>query len=135
MEVAESSSDLAGEELDRGLGETFVGEEVVVHVAAADVLEEEVDAVLVLEHVVHAQHKRMSRLEQYLLLVPSVLDLVLINQHIFVDPFHSICFAVVLVHHQEHFAERALVDHLLDLEVFQQVLLLVVALVEHCHQF
>jgi len=96
---------------------------MVVQIAASDVLEEEVDSVLVLEHVVHAKNEWVVRLEKDILLVLRVLYLVLIYEYVFIYPLHCIESAIFFVYYQKDLSKRALVNHLSDLEVFQRILL------------
>lgn len=75
---------------------------MIIEVASSDILEEEVDAVFILEDKVHAQHKRVVGLEQNVLLVFSVLNLVLVNEHILVDPLHGIQLTIDFIDYQKH---------------------------------
>ena len=55
VEDADSEHKLGGVELDCFLWESFDLEQVGVQVASPNVLEEEVDSVFILEHIVHAK--------------------------------------------------------------------------------
>ena len=90
VEVPKSYCHLCSIELHHMLRETFVVEEVIVQVATANVLKEEVYAVLILEDVVHAQHEWVIRLEQDLLLILRILDLLLIYEYVLVYALHCI---------------------------------------------
>ena len=71
---------LCGIELHSLLGESFDFEQICVEVAAPDVFEEEVDSVVVLEHVVHAQQEGVVGFQQDVTLIVRIIDLTFLNQ-------------------------------------------------------
>ena len=78
---------------------------------------------LVQEDVVHGQNERVVRLKQNIFLVFRVLNLLFVNQDVFVYPLHRIQLFVLRVDDQEDLSEGALVYHLNDLEVLESVAL------------
>lgn len=59
----------------------------------------------------------MTGLPEDVLFVLGILDLLLINKNIFVDPLHRVKLATVLIDHQEHLAERPFIYDLHNFEV------------------
>lgn len=92
---------------------------MVKYVASLHILQEEVNTQIILEDVLHGKNERVLRLEQDILLRFGVNNLPLLNEDILVDPLHRELAARLRVNNEEHLAEGALVDHLLDLEIFQ----------------
>jgi hypothetical protein len=66
----------------------------------------------------------VTRLEENIFLVFSVLNLFLINEDIFVDSLHSIELTSILVGYQKNLSKRPLVDDFNDLEISESRLVL-----------
>jgi hypothetical protein len=66
----------------------------------------------------------VTRLEENIFLVLSVLNLFLINEDIFVDSLHSIELTSILVGYQKNLSKRPLVDDFNDLEISESRLVL-----------
>ena len=90
VEDSNGKHELAGIELDLLLGEALDLEEIGVEVAAPDELEEEVDSVVVLKDIVHAQQKGVLGLQQDVPLVVRVVYLPLLDQDILPDSLHGV---------------------------------------------
>ena len=61
----------------------------------------------------------MTCLEENVFLILSVLDLVLADQQILVDPLHCMQLPTILICNEEHFSKRSFVYNLDNLEVTQ----------------
>ena len=92
---------------------------VIEDVSSANVLQEKVDAMIILENVVHREDERVLGLEQDVLLGLRVQDLTLLNEDVLVDSLHGVLFLIMLVDHVEHLAKGSFVNDLDDLEVFE----------------
>ena len=64
----------------------------------------------------HLQHKRMSCELQNVAFTDGVPEMVIFDKELLVENFHSKGMLIAPPLHAEHFAERALAKHLLDLE-------------------
>ena len=62
-------------------------------------------------------------MEQNFFLVLNVLDLLFLQEQVFVDPLHSIHLAHLRIRDEEHLAKAAFIDDFADLEVGQVNLL------------
>ena len=76
--MGECERDLRGEELGLVLGEHTHLDQVAEELAALDELHEEVDAELVLEHILHVHEERVVNLAQNILLQLDVLHLLIL---------------------------------------------------------
>lgn len=119
VQVAHGHEDLSRNELDLWLGETPFLHQVVEDVAAGYILQEEIDAMVCLEHVVHGDDERVLRLEEDVLLSFCVEDLAALDQNILIDALHSVLLFILRVYDVENLAERAFIDDLHDFEVLQ----------------
>ena len=128
VQVAKGESDLSDEEASNGLVEAALLAQVVEEGATTYVLHEEVETVVVLEDVVHLQDELVVRLKEDVFLVLCVLDLLFVNEHVFVDSLHCVQLSCELIRNEEHLAEGALVNDLDDLEVLQFSLLCIASM-------
>lgn len=92
---------------------------MIEDVASSDILQEEVDSVVSLEHVVHSEDEWILGLEKDIFLGLCVEDLTFLNEDVLVDSLHSILLAISLANNVKDLAEASLVDDLSDLEVLQ----------------
>ena len=90
---------------------------MIENIASFNVLQEEVNSKVVLEHIFHREDERVLRLEQDIFLRLCIDDLTLFDKNILINSLHSQLSAGLLVHDQEHFAKRSLIDNFLDLEI------------------
>jgi len=123
VEIAEAYCDLGANELDDVFLEAAVGVEMVVEVAPSDVVEEEVKAEFVLEDIVHAQNEGVVGLEEDVFLVFSVLDLVLVDQHVLVYSLHRVHLLGLGANDEEYLAKGPLINHFFNLEILETGLL------------
>ena len=101
VQVAHGDHDLSANKFDCTFAEALYLEDVVIDVAARQVVEEEVDAVFILEHEIHRVYERVVGLEQDFFLVANVFDLFLLDQDILVDALHGVELAHLLVGNEE----------------------------------
>ena len=88
--MGECERDLRGEELGLVLGEHAHLDQVAEELAALDELHEEVDAELVLEHVLHVHEERVVNLAQNILLQLDVLHLLILQNYVLPDALHGV---------------------------------------------
>jgi len=93
VKVTQCEDNLSTNKLNCGLLEAANFVNIIVDVAAWQVLQKEVDFEFILKDEVHRVNERMVRLEQNILLVFYVLHLLLLKKKFFVDPFHSVHLA------------------------------------------
>ena len=84
-----------------------------------DKLHEEIDAELILEDIVHTDQERMIHSVQNVFLHAEVRQHVLLYNKVLPDTLHGEKLARRGILDQKDFAERALPNHLYDLEVFE----------------
>ena len=123
VKVTECHHNLRTDKLHRGLLEATDFIDVIVDVATGQVLEEEVDLELVLEHEVHRVDKRMVRLEQNVLLILDILHLLFLQKQVLIDTLHCVHFAHFAVVDKKDLTKAALVNDFVDLEILQVHLL------------
>jgi len=123
VEVAESKHDLGGDKLDSLLFKPLYLVQIIVDVAAGNILQEKVNPQVILENIIHRIDKWMIRLKQNLLFDLNVFNLILLKHHILVQSFHRIDFPIILVLNEEYLAKRAFINDFLDQEVFKRHLL------------
>ena len=63
MKISESYCDLSCIKFNYFFWEPLFTVKMVIYISSSDVLQEEIDSILILEDIVHAQHERMIRLE------------------------------------------------------------------------
>ena len=83
-----------------------------------DELHDEVDAVCLLEDVVHANDEWMVHLVQYELLNLQRLDRLVLDNHIFPNAFHRLVLVVQLVVNQVYLAKSSPSNDADQLEIF-----------------
>ena len=99
--------------------------QVIENIAASNILQEEVDAMIILKHIIHRENERVLGLEQDVLLGLRVQNLALLYEDVFINTLHRVLFLIVLIDHVEHFAEGSFVNDLDNLEVFEFYIVLV----------
>jgi len=119
VKIAESEDNLCTNELNGMFLESFLFIDIVVNVSSWQVFEEEIDSEVILEYEVHWIHKWMLSLEKNILLIFNILDLLLLEQQVFVDSLHGVHFPHLWAWYEEHFSEWTFINHFSDLEVFQ----------------
>eukprot|EP00356_Strombidium_inclinatum_P010025 CAMPEP_0170492128 /NCGR_PEP_ID=MMETSP0208-20121228/11727_1 /TAXON_ID=197538 /ORGANISM="Strombidium inclinatum, Strain S3" /LENGTH=134 /DNA_ID=CAMNT_0010767823 /DNA_START=659 /DNA_END=1063 /DNA_ORIENTATION=- len=119
MEISQSNQNLGSDCLDSGLRKPLVLDQVVEQVASADVLQEEVDALVVLENIIHGQNEGVFRRKKDVFLRSGVQNLALFNEDVFINTLHSILLVVPSVNYKEDLAEGSFVEHPLNFEVLQ----------------
>lgn len=124
MQVAECKRNLSSDKLDCWLVKSLDSVEVVVDVAAGHVLEEEVNSQFILENVLHVIDEGVVCLEKDLLLHLDVVHLILLKDHVFIQPLHRVLLSVFRVFDEEDFSERAFVNYFFNNEVFKLYLLI-----------
>jgi len=108
------------EELGLVLGEVADLDEMAEELAAFDELHQEVDPVIVLEHILHINQEWVVYLAQNIFLELDVLHLLVLEDDVLADALHRVQFASCGVLHQVHLAECALADHLTNLKVLKR---------------
>ena len=88
--MGECERDLRCEKLGLVLGEHAHLDQVAEELAALDELHEEVDAELVLEHVLHVHEERVVNLAQNILLQLDVLHLLILQNYVLPDALHGV---------------------------------------------
>ena len=83
-------------------------------------LHEEVDAELVLEDILHVHQEWVVDLSQNVFFELDVLHLFVFEYYVLSDALHGVELVGLGVLDQEHLTERALADHLSDLEIFKR---------------
>ncbi len=86
--------------------------------SSSNKVHKEIDTVLFLEDIIHADEEGMSHLQEDLLLKTEVFKLFIIDDDVFPNTFHGINLLLLVMLNQEHFTERALADDALDNKVF-----------------
>ena len=119
MQITQCKYDLGTNELDCGLLEATHTVDVVVDVAAWQVLKEEVDFQLVLKDEIHGVNEWMLRLEQNVLLVFDILHLFLLEEQVLVDALHRVHLAHLAVRNEKNLAKAALINDLCYLKIFK----------------
>lgn len=119
MEVTQCHKNLSADELDSRLRESPLLTKMVEDVAASDEFEEEIDSVLVLEHVVQGENEWVFGLLKNISFRFGVENLSFFNQNVLVNPLHRIFLPILGVDYVEHFSEGTFVKHFLDLKVLQ----------------
>jgi hypothetical protein len=120
VEMSESKSDLSSEELGLFFLEPLDTDQVSEQFAPFDELHQEVDAVFVLEDVLHVDQEGMVNGVQYIFFKLNVIHLLVLKNNIFANALHSIQLPwLAFVLHKIHFPKRALADQLQYLEVLQ----------------
>lgn len=76
-----------------------------------DKFHEEVDSILVLEHVIHANYERMFNIEENILFKLNVVKLLIVNNSVLSNTFHSIDIFSVNIFNQEHLTKSTLSNH------------------------
>ena len=130
MQVAESKSDLGGEEFSLVFVEPFYLYQVSEQFASCYEFHDEVYARIVLEHVLHSHNERMGNVEKNVFFELDIVELLVVNDDIFPDALHRVELPIPVVLDEEDLAESALADHFEDLEVLE-LGLLVGLLLEH----
>ena len=118
--MGKRKSNLGSEELGLVLREHADLDQMAEELATLDELHKEVDAVVVLEDVLHVYKEGVVDLAQDILLQLNVLHLFVLEDNVLADDLHCVQLMVGCVFDQEDFAKRALADHLADLEVLQR---------------
>ena len=90
MEVTKSQSDLSGIKLGLGLREALLFGKVLKELTTLDELHDEIDAVRLLEDVVHADDERMVHLVKDEFLDLEGLDGLVLNHHILSNALHRV---------------------------------------------
>ena len=120
MEVRQGEGDLGCEELGLVLGEHAHLDQVAEELATLDELHQEVDAVLVLEDVLHVDQEWVVDLPQDVLLQLNVLHLLIFENDILADDFHGKKLFCSGLLNEEDLTESALADQFTNLEVLQR---------------
>jgi hypothetical protein len=107
---------------------------MIIKIPSSHIFQKEVDPILILKHIIHAQEKRMNRLKEYFFLVFGVLYLLLIDKYIFIDSLHGIQFSIKMIHNEKDFAERTFINDLPYLEIFKPVSLFLLRHPCSCNQ-
>ena len=95
MEVAKRKNNLCCDKLYGRLVEPLHFVQVVVYVATWYIFEEEVNAQVVLEHILHLVDEWVISLKQNLLLNLNILNLILLQNDILIQPLHRIYFTIL----------------------------------------
>jgi len=109
---------LSTDKLDSFLREPLVLAEVIEDIPSLNVFQEKVESKIILENVIHCQNERILGLKQDVFLSTRVYNLAFFYQDVFINPLHGVLLAIPSVNHEEHFPERSLIKHLLNLEIF-----------------
>lgn len=120
MEMSEGKRNLCRKELGLVLGEHAHLDKMTEELATFDKFHQEVDAVLVLEHVLHVNQERMVNLAEDVLLKLDVLHLFVLEDDVLADDLHGVRLLGRLVLNKEDFAECSLTYHLLYGEIRQR---------------
>lgn len=105
MQIPEGKSNLSNKEADSVFIKATFFTEVIEKSAASYVAHKEVYPELVLKDIIHRKHEWMLSLKEYVLLILSVLYLLLVNDYVFIDSFHCIQLASVLVNNKKNLAK------------------------------
>lgn len=117
VQVAHGHTDLRGVKLDDLLTETFLRLEDLVEFASFDERHDKVESLRRLEQIVHTDQKRMVTREKDIFLQLGVLNLVVLNQHIFTNSLNSVQLFGLGELSEEHFAEGSATQQHQQLEV------------------
>lgn len=90
MKMSEGKRNLCRKELGLVLGEHAHLDKMTEELATFDKFHQEVDAVLVLEHVLHVNQKRMVNLAEDVLLKLDVLHLFVLEDDVLADDLHGV---------------------------------------------
>ena len=120
MEVCQGEGDLGCKELGLVLGEHAHLDQVAEELATLDELHQEVDAVLVLEDVLHVDQEWVVDLPQDVLLQLNVLHLLIFENDILADDLHGKKLFCSDLLNEEDLTESALADQFTNLEVLQR---------------
>jgi hypothetical protein len=119
MQMPKGDGDLDNHEARLFLREALDLVKVAEELAALDEVHEEVDSVLVLEHVVHAHDEGVLDRVEDIFLELDVLELLIVDDYVLADALHRIDALRVHVLDQVDLAKGALANHLHDHEVLQ----------------
>lgn len=97
MEIAESEGNLGRIKLSFLLTESLLLGQVLEKLTSLDELHDEVDAMGLLEYVVHANDERMVHLIKDQFLDLERLNRLMLNHDILADAFHCVVYTIALV--------------------------------------
>jgi hypothetical protein len=130
VQVLEAEADLGGVEAHALLVELLLLLEVEEELATIDVVHDEVELLARLERVVEVDEERVDELLENVLLGLGVLHLVALDNGLLVEHLHGVDLASVLLGDLDHFAERALANHLEQVKVVEADLVLLLVKVD-----
>ena len=115
--MGQSHGDLGSEELCLVLWEHFNFDKVAEKFSTLNELHQEVNAVLILEYILHVHQEWMVDRVKSIFLELDVLHLLILQDDILTDALHSVELVVLLVFDEEDLSKGTLSDHFADLEV------------------
>lgn len=107
MQVAKSERNLSRVKLSLLLAKALLLRQVLEELATLNELHDEVDAVGLLEDVVHADNERMVHLVQDELFDLQRLDRLVLDDHVLANTLHCIVLSIQLVVNQVNFSESS----------------------------
>jgi len=107
MQVAKSERNLSRVKLSLLLAKALLLRQVLEELATLNELHDEVDAVGLLEDVVHADNERMVHLVQDEFLDLQRLDRLVLDDHVLANTLHCIVLSIQLVVNQVNFSESS----------------------------
>ena len=117
MKMGQSEGNLGREELCLVLWEHAHFDQVTEQFTTLHELHQEVDTILVLEHILHVHEEWVIDRAQNIFLKLYVLHLLILQNDVLSDALHGIKFLGGYVFDKEHLTEGALSNHFADLEV------------------
>lgn len=117
VEVTDCEGDLCGVELCLFLRKTLLLRQVLEELASLHKLHDEVDAIGLLEDVVHSNDEGVIDLVEDHLLDLQRLNRLVLDDHVLPHSLHRVVLATNVVADQVYFSESALSDHTHQLEV------------------
>ena len=117
VQVSDSHANLRSVKPDNFLWKAFVLFEHLVQFTTLDERHHKVQPLCRLKQILHSHEEGVLATEQNVLLKLSVLDLIVVNQHVFTDYLYCVLLRGTLELGQENFPERAFPYQELQLEV------------------
>jgi hypothetical protein len=105
MQITQSQHNLGRDEFNLFFVEALHFVQIIVDIPSIHILQEEVNSQLILEYILHMVTERMVSLKQDLFLNFDVLHLIFLKDHIFIQSFHRIQLASLIVLNQKDFSE------------------------------
>ena len=119
MQVSKGHGDLSSEELSLLFGEFFDGDQMSEQLTSLDEVHQEVNSVVVLEHILHVDQEGMVNSVKNIFLKLDVLHLLVFDNNVLSDTLHCVQLACGLVLHEEDLTESTLANKFSELEVLE----------------